>query len=285
QHRDYCMRAAKAGIHVLCEKPLALSMREGEQIARATKKNKVKFMTAYRLHFEPANLAAIEWVRSGKIGEPRYFTSTFSFQLADPKNIRTKRSQGGGALNDIGVYCINAARYLFGSEPTEVFAISVNKGDRRFREVDETTSVILRFPQERVASFTVSFGASTSGRYEVVGTKGSVALDPAYEYAQPLRLIVTIDDKTREKTFPLNDQFGGEIEAFSDCILDNREPESSAWEGVADLRVLDAIHKSTRTGRPVKLLPFVKKSRPDPTFVKRKPAIKPPKLVNVASEA
>ncbi|MEO7411973.1 MAG: Gfo/Idh/MocA family oxidoreductase, partial [Opitutaceae bacterium] len=215
QHREYCVRAAEAGIHVLCEKPLALSMREGEQIVRAAQKNKVKLMTGYRLHFEAANLSTIELVRSGKLGDPRYFTSTFSFQLADPSNIRTKRAQGGGALNDIGVYCINAARYLFGSEPTEVFAMSVNQGDRRFREVDETTSVVLRFPEERVASFTVSFGASTSGRYQLVGTKGSVVMEPAYEYAHPLRQIITIDDKSREKTFPLNDQFGGEIEAFS----------------------------------------------------------------------
>jgi predicted dehydrogenase len=283
RHREYCVRAARAGIHVLCEKPLALTMREGVQIVRAAEKNRVKFMTAYRLHFDPANLSTIALVRSGRLGEPRYFNSTFSFQLADPGNIRTKRAQGGGAINDIGVYCINAARYLFASEPTEVFAVAVNSGDPRFREVDETTSVIMRFPRERVASFTVSFGASRSGRYQLVGTKGSVTMDPAYEYAQELRQIVTIDGRSRETTFPHTDQFGGEIETFSECILQNREPEASGWEGVADLRVLDAIHESARTHRRVKLPPFKKKSRPDPAQVKRKPAIAAPKLVNVVA--
>lgn len=285
QHLDYCVRAARAGVHVLCEKPLALNRREGEAIVRAATKNRIKLMTAYRLHFDAANLAAIELVRSGRLGDPRYFNSTFSFQLEDPKNYRTKRAQGGGALNDIGIYCINAARYLFGSEPTEVFATAVNRGDPRFREVDETTSVILRFPKERVAAFTVSFGASTSGRYQLVGTKGSVTLDPAYEYAEELKQIVTIDDKTREKTFPHTDHFGGEIEAFSECILRNREPEASGWEGVADLRVLDAIHESVHTRRRVKLPSFAKKTRPDPKRAKRKPAIDPPKLVNVVSES
>lgn len=283
QHLDFASRAAKAGIHILCEKPLAMSAREAEELVRVIEKAGVKLMTAYRLHFDAANLATIALVRSGRLGEPRYFNSTFSFQLTDPKNYRTRRASGGGALNDIGIYCINAARYLFESEPTEVFATSVNLGDPRFREVDETTSVIMRFPKERVASFTVSFGAATSGRYQLVGTKGSVTLDPAYEYAQALKQIVTIDDQTREKTFPHTDQFGAEIEAFSECILKNRQPEASAHEGLADLRILDAIHKSARTRKLVKLPVFEKRQRPQPKDVKRKPAVKEPALVNVNS--
>lgn len=285
QHHGYCVRAAEAGIHILCEKPLAISVAQGEEIVQATEKNRVKLMTAYRLHFDTANLSSIALVRSGRLGEPRYFNSTFSFQLADPNSIRTKRRHGGGAINDIGVYCVNAARYLFGAEPTEVFATSVNNGDPRFREVDETTSVIMRFPHERIASFTVSFGASTSGRYQLVGTKGSVTLDPAYEYEEALRQIVTINDKSREKTFPRRDQFCGEIEAFSECILKNRQPEASAREGLADLRALDAIHESARTHQRVKLPPFSKAARPDQFQLKAKPAIEEPELVNVESPA
>jgi glucose-fructose oxidoreductase len=282
-HREYAIRAAKAGIHVLCEKPLAVSVRDGEAMLEASVKNHVKLMTAYRLHFEPANLSTMELVRSGRLGEPRYFNSTFSFQLTDPANIRLKEARGGGAIFDIGTYCINAARYLFSDEPTEVFAMTVKSGDPRFKEVDETTSIILRFPKERLASFTVSFGSSTSGRYELVGTKGSVVLDPAYEYSSGLKQTVTINDRPREKKFAHTDQFGGEIEAFSEWVLERLDPEPSAAEGIADLRVIEAIRRSMRTGRAVKLDLFKKSQRPGKKQEKRKPAIKEPELVEVES--
>jgi predicted dehydrogenase len=282
-HREYSVRAAEAGVHVLCEKPLAVSVREGEAMLKAAVKNHVKLMTAYRLHFEPANLNAIKLARSGRLGEPRYFNSTFSFQITDADNIRLQRERGGGAMFDIGTYCINAARYLFEDEPQEVFAMSVNSGDPRFKEVDETTSVILRFPKERLASFTVSFGASTSGRYELVGTKGSVVLDPAYEYSSALEEIVTINDKPNEKKYPRTDQFGGEIEAFSEWVIGRRDPEPSAVEGIADLRVIEAIHRSIRTGRTVKLDTFKKSERPNQKHEKRKPAVKEPEVVKVDS--
>lgn len=282
-HREYAVRAAEAGIHVLCEKPLAVSVREGTAMLQAAVKHRVKLMTAYRLHFEPANLNTIELVRSGRIGEPRYFSSTFSFQITDPDNIRLQQKRGGGAIFDIGTYCINAARYLFSGEPTEVFAMTVNSGDPRFKEVDETTSVIMRFPKERLASFTVSFGSSTSGRYELVGTKGSVVLDPAYEYSSALEQTVTINDKPREKKFPRTDQFGGEIEAFSDWVLGRCDPEPSATEGLADLRVIEAIHRSMRTARIVKLDTFKKSARPARRQEKRKPPIKEPETVAVDS--
>jgi glucose-fructose oxidoreductase len=282
-HRDYAVRAAEAGIHVLCEKPLAVSVRDGEAMLKAAVKNHVKLMTAYRLHFEPANLNAIELVRLGKLGEPRYFNSTFSYQITDPDNIRLQSERGGGAIFDIGTYCINAARYLFADEPTEVFAMSVNSGDPRFKEVDETTSVMMRFPKERLATFTVSFGASTSGRYELVGTKGSVTLDPAYEYSSALEQTVMINDKAREKKYPRTDQFGGEIEAFSEWVLDRCDPEPSAAEGIADLRIIEAIHRSIRTGRTVKLAAFRKSERPDRSQEKRKPAVKEPEIVKVDS--
>ena len=282
-HREYAVRAAQAGIHVLCEKPLAVSVREGTAMQQAAVKHRVKLMTAYRLHFEPANLNTIELVGSGRIGEPRYFNSTFSFQITDSDNIRLQLERGGGAIFDIGTYCINAARYLFRDEPTEVFAMTVNRGERRFKEVDETTSVIMRFPKERLASFTVSFGSSTSGRYELVGTKGSVVLDPAYEYSSALEQTVIINDKPRTKRFPRTDQFGGEIEAFSDWVLGRSDPEPSAAEGLADLRVIEAIHGSIRTGRSVKLDSFKKNTRPSSRQEKRKPPVKEPEPVAVDS--
>src|SRR5688572_31739323 len=123
-------------------------------------------MTAYRLHFEPLSLAAIDLVQRGKLGELKFFTSTFSMRVK-PGNIRTQKELGGGTLYDLGVYCINAARYLFRDEPVEAFAYSAASNDRRFKEIDEMTAAVLRFPQNRVASFTTSFGSADMASYEI----------------------------------------------------------------------------------------------------------------------
>lgn len=282
-HFDCCLRAVAAGKHVLCEKPLALSVRDAEEMLEAARSNGVKLMTAYRLHFEPANLSAIELIRAGKIGEPRYFSSTFSFQVTDRDNIRLKWERGGGPVFDIGTYCINAARYLFGDEPEEVSAMLANSGDPRFREVEESACVIMRFPRGRLATFTVSFGSADAARYELVGTKGSVVLDPAFEYSTGLKQTVKVGERATQKEFPKLDQFAGELEAFSECILHDTEPEASAREAIGDLRVIEAIFESAETGRTISLEPFTKKSRPGKQQLKRKPGIDQPKTVHVRS--
>jgi predicted dehydrogenase len=151
-HRDYAVRAARAGVHVLCEKPMAMTEADCKAMIAAARRGRVKLMVAYRLHFEEANLKAAEMTRSGKLGEPRIFDSLFTMQVK-AGNIRVQ-GEGGGALYDIGVYCINAARALFAAEPVEVFAWSANNGERRFREVDEMTAAVMRFPGERLATFT-----------------------------------------------------------------------------------------------------------------------------------
>jgi len=175
QHREYTVRAARAGIHVLCEKPMAETELDCMEMIEAAQQGGVKLMIAYRLHFEEANLHAIEVVNSGKIGEPRFFSSVFSQDVAEG-NVRLKRDEGGGPLMDMGVYCINAARYLFREEPTEVLAFKVQGTDKRFEEVPETVSAILCFPNNRLAQFTCSFGAAAADAYRVVGTKGDLRL-------------------------------------------------------------------------------------------------------------
>jgi predicted dehydrogenase len=165
-HCDYTLRAAKAGIHVLCEKPMAVNERECKRMIAACQHANVKLMIAYRLHFEEGTLDAIETVKSGKVGDPRIFTSTFTQQV-DRDNVRLTEpeSRGGGPLFDMGVYCINAARYLFREEPIEVLAASANNGEVRFRKDPEMTVAILRFPNERLATSipgTISFGAELS---------------------------------------------------------------------------------------------------------------------------
>jgi glucose-fructose oxidoreductase len=283
QHCDCVVRAAEAGKHILCEKPLAMNAREARIMMEAAAANHVKLMTAYRLHFEAANLATIELIKSGKLGEPRYFSSTFSYQVQDPDNIRLKYQHGGGPIYDIGIYCLNAARYLMRDEPVEVSAMLARSKDKRFDEVEETAVVNLRFPEGRLASFVVSFGAADAARYEFVGTKGRVVLDPAYEYSEGLKQMVTIDGETEEKSFPKSDQFGAEIEAFSEYVLNNKEPEPSGAEGLADMRVIDAIFRSDATGRAIRLPRFTKASRPDEQQLKKKRGVKKPRTVNVDS--
>ena len=140
---------------------------------RAAEKNQTKLMVAYRLHFDKANLRAVELVRSGKLGHPRIFNSTFTLQVKS-NNIRLEKDFGGGPLWDIGIYCINAARYLFRCEPEDVFAFGASSRDPRFREVEESVDAILRFPESCLASFSCSFGASDVSAYELVGSKGSL---------------------------------------------------------------------------------------------------------------
>lgn len=280
-HLEYVVRAADAGKHILCEKPLALTPSEAERMMQAAAANGVKLMTAYRLHFEPANLSTIELVKSGKLGEPRHFTANFSYQVEDPDNIRLQYKRGGGPVYDIGTYCINAARYLMQDEPIEVTGMLARSKDKRFDEVEETAAAILRFPRGRLASFTVSFGAADVSRYEFIGTKGRVVLEPAFEYSEGLRRQVTIEGKTEETSFPKQDQFAGEIEAFSESILKQRPLEPDALEGLADVRIITALFESDATGRSVRLPPLEKPRRPGRNQVKRKPGIKKPRTVNV----
>jgi predicted dehydrogenase len=260
-HCDYTVQAANAAIHVLCEKPMAITEAECSAMIKAANDNAVKLMIAYRLHFEEANLQAIETVRSGQIGEPRIFNSVFTQQV-EAGNIRVQKRVGGGTLDDVGIYCINAARYLFQDEPIQVFAVSASSGEERFREVEEMTSVILRFPEERLATFTCSFGAASVSTYQVIGTKGDLRLDPAYPWQGTLKHYLTIDGETQERTFEPHDQVAAEFAYFSDCILQNKDPEPSGLEGLNDVRIIRALYHSIETGRPVEIQNLDRHQRP-----------------------
>lgn len=278
-HRDYTVRAARRGVHVLCEKPLAVTEQDCEGMIAACAENNVKLMTAYRLHFERANLDAIEIVQSGKLGEPRIFNSVFGYQVI-PGNIRTQRKLGGGAAYDIGIYCINAARYLFRAEPVEVSGYTLKTDLKRFRDVDAITSAMMLFPNNRLASFTCSFDSADVATYIVVGTKGKLRLDMAYEYASDISMEVSVGEKKQQRTYEKRDQFGAELIYFSDCILSDRKPEPSGEEGLADVRIIRAILKSARTHRPVRLPSLVKRVRPSRAQEISRPPIKEPTLVN-----
>jgi glucose-fructose oxidoreductase len=255
EHAEFAVRAAHAGVHVLCEKPLAVTEEECERILRACREAGVRLMTAYRLHFEPLTLEVIDLVRQGRIGEPRYFSSDFSMMVR-PGNVRTQPELGGGTLYDLGVYCINAARMLFGAEPREAFAYSIDGARSGFPGVDDTTSALLRFEGDKLAVFTSSFGAADASSYRIVGTEGDIRVDPAYEYAEPLAYTITRDGESRKKKGRKRDQFAAELLYFSDCILKDREPEPSAEEGAWDVQIINALYESARTGRVVELPPM-----------------------------
>jgi len=232
-------------------------------------------MVAYRLHFERANLEAIEVLRSGRLGEPRLFNSTFCTPV-EPGNVRVRRETGGGVLYDIGIYCINAARSLFRAEPIEVLAATAGRLD----EVEETVTGWLRFPGDRMATFSCSFGAAKVSEYRVAGTKGDLCVEPAYDYARPLKHRLTLDGEMRERRYAKRDQFAPELLYFSDCILLNREPEPGAEEGLADVRVIRALYRSAETGRPVELDPFERRERPSLEQEIRRPPIDKPEVIH-----
>ena len=281
-HAEYTVRAAKAGVHVLCEKPMAVTARECQRMISACRAGRVKLMIAYRLHFETLNISAMEMARRGQLGQLKFFTSSFSMTVRRG-DIRTKRIYGGGTLYDIGVYCINAARNLFRAEPTQVSAVSINSGLRSLAEIDETTAATLRFGDDQLATFVTSFNASDVAAYRIVGTKGHLHADPAYEYAEGLEYKLTIDGNTRTKSVGKRDQFAPELLYFSDCILNDTQPEPSGEEGLQDVRIVEALYESARRQRTVRIPLFQKHLRPTSRQRISRPGVKKPRLVKVQS--
>jgi len=260
-HAEMTLVAARHGVHVLCEKPMAPTEAECMQMIRACEQQHVKLMIGYRLHFQSANLIAIEIARGGELGDPRIFSSTFSMQVRDG-NVRVQPRRGAGPLFDIGVYCVNAARYLFRAEPIEVQAMKLSGRDPRFQSVSEAFSVTMRFPHERVAQFTCSFGATERAHYELIGSEGVLTLDNAYDYTGEMHMHVNGKHGLKSRTFEPRDQVAAEIEYFARCIRENTDPEPSGWEGLADVRILAAIQKSTTFGRAVQIEPVLRPQRP-----------------------
>jgi glucose-fructose oxidoreductase len=281
-HAEFAVRAARAGKHVLCEKPLAVTDEECDRMIAACREHDVRLMTAYRLHFESLSLEVLSRVRRGDIGDLRFFTSTFSMH-AKPGGIRTRRATGGGTLYDLGIYCINAARVLFGEEPTRVFAYSISGERSKMPEVDDTTTAVLQFSGDRLATFTASFAAADVSSYLLVGTKGSISMDPAYAYAEALAYTITIGDKSQQKMGRKVDQFAAELKYFSDCVLLKRDPEPSGAEGAWDVRIIDALYESAGTGESVSLRTVDPERRPTLAQAITLPPSKPGPEVHTSS--
>jgi predicted dehydrogenase len=272
-HHQFTVRALRLGIHVLVEKPMAVTAAQCQEMIETGRNSQALLMVAYRLHFERTNLRAVALAQERRLGDLRFFQSTFSMQVTKG-DIRTQPvANGGGPLYDLGVYCINAARGLFQAEPTEVSAFAARGDDERFADSDEMVTAIMRFPGERLAAFTASFGAADTAAYDLVGTLGSLRIDPAYEYTEELCQRITVKGRTTTRTQPVGDQFAAEIDYFSRCIREGREPEPSGIEGLADVRVVEAIIESVDLGRPVTIPPLeMPIQRPVPQQAIRYPA-------------
>ncbi|MCW5824353.1 MAG: Gfo/Idh/MocA family oxidoreductase [Cyanobacteria bacterium TGS_CYA1] len=284
-HKDFAIRAANARKHILCEKPMAMNEEECLAMIEAAEFNKVKLMVAYRLHFEPTNMKVVEMLEHGMIGQPRIFNSSFTMQVREG-NIRTQSERGGGPLNDIGIYCINAARYVFQEEPLEVTAIMAQCSDPRFAEIEEAVGAIMKFADEKLATFVCSFGSSDVSRYEVIGTTGHISVEPAYDYVEELGFHLVCGQHQEKYKAAKHDQFAPELIHFAECILNGKEPRPSGYEGLADISVIEAIKRSARSGKTEKV--NSKKvaggtSKPNIDLVNVKPAVQKPQLVNVES--
>jgi predicted dehydrogenase len=263
RHAEFAIPALKAGIHVLVEKPLEVSIAKAEAILTAQRESSAKLMVAYRLHFEPATLDAIRRIREGELGDLIMFISAFG-QNVDPDNHRATNAELAGPLLDMAPYPINATRYLFGEEPVEVAAaVASRHPEAGLGDMDDTVAVTLRFPGDRMAQFTVSYVTSGIDSFIVAGTKGSIHMSPAFGYKSALEQNRMIGGTKAHQSFEHTDQFGGELRYFSDCILKDRAPEPDGEEGIADLRVIEGIFKALQTGQAVKLAAAARTRRID----------------------
>jgi predicted dehydrogenase len=245
-HAEYTIRAAKAGKHVLCEKPMSVSVAESEQMIAACKAARVKLMIAYRCHYEPTNLKAIQLIRSGALGQVQAIESTFGFNIGAGEWRLNKKLAGGGPLFDVGIYSLNACRYLTGEEPEHISAnASVIDHDGRFNEVEENVSWTMKFPSGIVASCNTTYGANMDGFYRVHGSKGWLEVDSAFVY-EGLRLRGEFGGTKLDELNPARDpsQFQAEAEHFTHCVRNGLEPKSPGEEGLRDMRYIAQIYRS-----------------------------------------
>ncbi|MEO0916061.1 MAG: Gfo/Idh/MocA family oxidoreductase [Pseudomonadota bacterium] len=253
------------GMHVLVEKPLAVSVDECRDMISAAEDGGVFLGTAYRLHTEAGNLHALNLIRDGAIGDPRAFSSLFSFMAAEG-NHRLKASNWGGPLQDIGIYCLNAARHVFEDEPVSVSAMKNAVDDPRFREVEESFAATMLFPKGRIAQFTVSFGASDLDMFRVAGTDGELMVERAYDFQSATTVRLFRDGEVIEHQFQQTDHFAGQTDYFSECILSGIPPEFDGYEGLADVTTLIALERAAETGTVELVSLPPRKHHPDATM-------------------
>ncbi len=253
-HAEYTIRGSQAGKHVLCEKPMANTPQDCQAMIDAGRKANRKLMVAYRCRYEPFNQAMIKAAREQELGPIKVIVADHGFNIGDPNQWRLKKDMaGGGCLMDIGIYSLQATRYITSEEPAEVNAMSYSTpGEVRFKEVEETINFQLRFPSGVLANCTSSYGYSGQNRYRVITTKGWFELEPATSYTG-LRMHVRRGNTTEERILPQIDHFAAEMDHMSDCVMNDKEPLTPGQEGLRDLKIMMAIYEAARGGKTVKL--------------------------------
>ena len=255
-HAEYTIRAARAGKHVLCEKPMAVSSRECEAMIAACRRAGRKLMIGYRSHFEPHNMLAMRLARGGAVGRRRFVESEHGFPIGDPTQWRLKRAlAGGGSLMDIGIYSVQALRYMAAEEPVSVTAReSTDRKDPRFREVEDRIDWSFAFPSGLIGH---GFSSYSSGHNHIrlTGESGWIDLEPATSYSgQRMRVLGGKGEQAvTPPPGPGGNQFVGQLDHMAECVLSGREPIVGGEEGLRDLRLMEAIYRSAREGRTISL--------------------------------
>lgn len=246
-HAEYTIRGARAGKHVLCEKPMATSVADSRAMIAACRAAGKKLMIAYRCQYEPVNLKAIDLIRSGAIGTVQAIESANGFNIRPGEWRLDRKLAGGGPLMDVGIYSLNACRYLTGENPGDIHAnSSVIDHDGRFKEVEENLGWTMKFPSGVVGSCNTSYGADMNGFYRVHGSKGTIELLPAFGYEGIHMRARIAGGKTIDMPDPQSgpEQFTVEADYFANCVWKNQEPKSDGQEGLRDMEFMSEIYKS-----------------------------------------
>jgi predicted dehydrogenase len=238
----------------LSEKPMANTPADCQAMIDAARKANRKLMVAYRCRYEPFNQSMIAMSRSREFGPIKVVVADHGFNIGDPTQWRLKRElAGGGSLMDIGIYSLQAARYITGEEPTEINAVMYNTpGDVRFKEVEETINFQLRFPSGALANCTSSYGYAGQNRYRVIASNGWFELEPATSYTGQ-RMRIRRGDAIEEKDLQPRDHFAAEMDHMSQCIMNNSDPLTPGEEGLRDIKIMMAIYEAARSRRTVVL--------------------------------
>ena len=251
-HREQVIRVAKAGKHAICEKPMALNAKEGQEMIEACKKANVKLLVGYRLHFEPKTLEIVRMRKEGELGKIMFFQGLTGFVIGDPTQWRlNKKLAGGGSLMDIGIYAINGARYMIGEEPTWVTAQETKTDSQKFKEgVDETIQFQLGFPGGAVASCLSTYNMRYLDRFFLVGQQGFAELQPASGYG-PIRGRTSKGELEQPHTMHQTLQ----MDEMAAIILDGKQPvvPVDGQEGLKDLKIIDGIYEALKKGKRVDL--------------------------------
>jgi len=257
-HAEFAIRGARAGKHVLTEKPMATNPRDCESMIEACREAKRLLMVAYRIQYEPTHWVAQRLTRSEVYGRTKLIDAVHVQNQGDPDQWRQKKAlAGGGSLFDIGLYCLNTTRWLTGEEPVEVFAqMNSTPNDPRFRDVEENVSWQMRFPSGILASNSCSYGAHKNNRYCVNAESGWFGMDPAFAY-DGLQMLTShavgeVEYRETPSLAPKN-QFAQELDHMAQCILNGEKPYTPGEEGLQDHRIMEAIYESARVGQAVKL--------------------------------